>query len=126
MPELTYFQKRACVICKKEIPVITLRQKYCDSCQLKIQRQKTKDWHKLHPTTRKAYDLFCITCNKSIPIGSTNAQLFCESCIKERVKKQHNGYYRNRKTIKLLNNFYKNLQFNFIQSPYFRSDKLSM
>ena len=109
---------RPCVICKRIIIVKSLKTKYCGVCSLATKRVKARDWKRLH-TTRKDFDLFCLECNVSLPIGSKGDKLYCVICARNRIKKQYSKYNKQKILRNKLNKFYKNIQFNIIQSPYF-------
>ena len=108
---------RKCVNCINFFPLTpkTRNRKYCSVCKILIAKQQRN--------TRKDFDLFCLDCNFSLPLGSKGDKMYCVKCLRIHRKEDHKRWHI-KKTMKgKLNKFYKNLQFNLIQSPYFVEQK---
>jgi len=105
-----------CTVCDNKITMLGIKglpKKYCSiNCSKKASLKR-----KLN-VTRKEYDLFCMECNTTLPLGTHRNKNYCKKCL--RLHRKH--YQRSRhisKTMKTkLDNFYKNIRINFIQSPY--------
>ena len=110
---------RKCINCPNEFAE-RVNKKYCDVCGPIINRQKKATLSsKRYLTTKREYDLFCTKCFESLPIGSHADKLYCEKCLKIHTKLRIKRHGQNRMIKRKLNKFYKNIQFNLIQSPYF-------
>lgn len=97
---------RSCVNCRKEIDVPNLQTKYCNLCKIIIA--------KAQKTTKKEFDMFCMDCDVSLPVGSKADKMYCCTCARKRMNISHRKMYSGKK----LNKFYKNLRINLIQTPY--------
>ena len=108
---------RRCVNCPNVFPE-KINKKYCDVCRPMINRQKKYLINKKRPSTRMECDLFCTKCFTSLPVGSHADKMYCEKCLKIHTKYRMKKHGQNRVIKRKLNNFYKNIQFNLLQSPY--------
>lgn len=90
-----------------------INSKYCVICRVLVRKQQN--------TRKKEFDMFCLDCNESLPINSKGDKMFCIKCRKIHQKRDQRNWYI-RKTNKLTL-FYKNIQYNLIQSPYFTDRK---
>ena len=111
---------RPCINCRKIITVKTLQQKYCSSCGPIIQKEKSNDWLRDH--RRRDFDLFCLQCDVVLS-NAIGGRKYCDICADIRAKTARCKSMKNQKMRVKLNKFYKNLQFNLIQSPYFIDKK---
>ena len=107
---------RPCINCRKTMTVKTLQKKYCDTCGPIIQKEKSNDW--LRENRRRDFDLFCLECNEPI-LNALGGRKYCNKCAAMRAKSKRCQSMKNQKIRVKLNRFYKNIQFNLIQSPYF-------
>lgn len=73
--------------------------------------------------TRKEFDLFCLKCNVSLPIGSHATREYCDDCWKEWRRTYNKKHYRVTAAGKKLAKFYDNQRIVLIQSPYFADMK---
>ena len=108
---------RACVICKVSIDAPTLKRKYCSICAVVQQRTRARNWNK-RKITRKEVDLFCMDCNETLPIGCKGDKKYCNKCLRDRIKFIHNNHALSKRKKVKLDNFYKNIRINLIQTPY--------
>ena len=114
--------KRACVTCKDMIEVKTLNTKYCYSCGILQHRKIANEWRK-NNVTKRDFDLFCMDCNGTLPINAKGDKKYCSECLRKRVIKSHGKWAMSRRNKIKLDNFYKNLRINFIESPYLKTLK---
>ena len=68
--------------------------------------------------TRKEFDLFCLKCNVSLPIGSHSTREYCDDCWKEWRKTYNQKHYKLIAANKKIKRFYENQKIVLIQSPY--------
>lgn len=108
---------RLCVICKILISAPTLKTKYCTVCAKNQQRIRSNNWSRKN-ITRKEYDLFCLDCNDSLPVGCKGDKKYCKECLRDRIRFIHNNHALSKRKKEKLNKFYKNIRINLIQSPY--------
>lgn len=106
---------RKCIRCRTDIVVKTLNTKYCKPCAVIMQKEKSNDW--LRENRRRDYDLFCLQCNITLP-NVKGGRKYCDQCARARERLRRCKSLKNQKIRIKLDNFYKNIRINLLQTPY--------
>ena len=112
---------RKCIRCRVDIHVKTCKTKYCSPCAKIMQKEKSNDW--LRENRKSDYDLFCLQCNDTLP-SIKGGKTYCNKCAAARNRLKRCQSLKNQKIRIKLDNFYKNLRINLIQSPYFTERRI--
>ena len=67
----------------------------------------------------KDFDLYCIRCNVSLPLGSNPKREYCNDCFKIHRKEYNKIKHKKMYESKKLKEFVTNQKIALIQSPYF-------
>ena len=71
----------------------------------------------------KSFDLYCIKCNVTLPLGCNPKREYCNECFKIHRKEYNKIKHKQMYESKKLKDFMENQKITLIQSPYFVDQK---